>query len=287
MVRIRFERAARTPDSPAVFGLIRLVAGLTDFGGIGLKRGEEGKRVEGEVVRNENGRTRSRTLTSASPLPLYVPPERMSHICVHCRRSFKRAQGVASHISQSPYCLKRENELVAQLMQDAPPPPPLDDFESYEPDPDPDAVDDPALDDALYDMYVATHAASSRDRPPSPMPPPPPSGNPKPVPRATAPTSDIVVDQFKGAANVVRVEESIAKEWSARRTPTDDNPYYPFKSKLDWEVGRWAKEEGPSASALDRLLQFEGVSTFCLVVTIHADFSVACRTTQLVVQVES
>ena len=40
----------------------------------------------------------------------------------------------------------------------------------------------------------------------------------------------------------------------------DPNPYRPFASKLDWEIGRWAKMRGPGSSALTELLSIEGVS---------------------------
>jgi Plavaka transposase len=38
------------------------------------------------------------------------------------------------------------------------------------------------------------------------------------------------------------------------------NQYRPFASKLDWEIGRWAKMRGPGSSALTELLSIEGVS---------------------------
>ena len=38
-------------------------------------------------------------------------------------------------------------------------------------------------------------------------------------------------------------------------------PYAPFKSKLDWEVARWAKLRGPGATALTDLLKIENVSS--------------------------
>lgn len=38
------------------------------------------------------------------------------------------------------------------------------------------------------------------------------------------------------------------------------NPWYPFNSKLDWEVAKWAKLRGPSDTAFSELLAIEGVS---------------------------
>jgi hypothetical protein len=39
-----------------------------------------------------------------------------------------------------------------------------------------------------------------------------------------------------------------------------NNQFAPFLSKLDWEIARWAKIHGASATALTKLLQIEGVS---------------------------
>ncbi|KAI0683319.1 hypothetical protein BC835DRAFT_1536434 [Cytidiella melzeri] len=41
--------------------------------------------------------------------------------------------------------------------------------------------------------------------------------------------------------------------------PTANNPYYPFGSRMDWEVARWAKVRGPGSTALTELLQIPGV----------------------------
>lgn len=43
---------------------------------------------------------------------------------------------------------------------------------------------------------------------------------------------------------------------------SDSNPFHPFASKLDWEVAKWAKLQGPSSSSLKDLLKIEGVKWF-------------------------
>ncbi|KAG0692011.1 hypothetical protein DFH29DRAFT_883251 [Suillus ampliporus] len=40
----------------------------------------------------------------------------------------------------------------------------------------------------------------------------------------------------------------------------DENPYYPFASKIEWEVARWAKLHGASSTAFSDLLSIDGVS---------------------------
>ena len=38
------------------------------------------------------------------------------------------------------------------------------------------------------------------------------------------------------------------------------NPYKPFAHRMDWEIARWAKLNGLTASAVNKLLRIEGVS---------------------------
>ncbi|KAG1816437.1 uncharacterized protein BJ212DRAFT_1503373 [Suillus subaureus] len=39
----------------------------------------------------------------------------------------------------------------------------------------------------------------------------------------------------------------------------DDNLFYPFASRLDWQVGCWAVQEGIGHKAFDRLFAIPGV----------------------------
>ena len=48
-------------------------------------------------------------------------------------------------------------------------------------------------------------------------------------------------------------------------TGDTDNPWAPFKGKMDWEIARWAKLRGPGSTAVSELLSIDGVSvSFCL-----------------------
>lgn len=40
---------------------------------------------------------------------------------------------------------------------------------------------------------------------------------------------------------------------------SERNPYAPFASKMEWEIARWAKMRGPSATAFNEFLAIEGV----------------------------
>lgn len=40
------------------------------------------------------------------------------------------------------------------------------------------------------------------------------------------------------------------------------NPYSPFTSRIDWELAKWAKLRGPSATSFTELLNIDGVRIF-------------------------
>jgi hypothetical protein len=52
---------------------------------------------------------------------------------------------------------------------------------------------------------------------------------------------------------------------SSLDSSADQNPYAPFKSKMDWEVGKWAKLRGSGSTAFTDLLQVEGVCISLLI----------------------
>lgn len=39
-----------------------------------------------------------------------------------------------------------------------------------------------------------------------------------------------------------------------------DNQFAPFRSKIEWEIAKWAKLRGPSSTAFTELMQIDGVS---------------------------
>lgn len=42
----------------------------------------------------------------------------------------------------------------------------------------------------------------------------------------------------------------------------DDNIFYPFASKIEWEIARWAKLRGSTSTAFTDLLSIDGVRIF-------------------------
>jgi len=65
------------------------------------------------------------------------------------------------------------------------------------------------------------------------------------------------------AGEAVRSADSTNSTYAARLGKgSDSNPYSPFTSKIDWEVAKWAKLQGPSSTSFAELLKIEGVISF-------------------------
>jgi hypothetical protein len=46
------------------------------------------------------------------------------------------------------------------------------------------------------------------------------------------------------------------------RVKNPESPWAPFKSRMEWEIARWAKIRGPGSTAFDELIQIQGVSCY-------------------------
>ncbi|EPQ50619.1 hypothetical protein GLOTRDRAFT_50393 [Gloeophyllum trabeum ATCC 11539] len=73
-----------------------------------------------------------------------------------------------------------------------------------------------------------------------------------------------VIEKFELGAAGAPIREAGARvhaysEYMEGTHRSEENPWAPFASKLDWELARWAKLRGPSSTALTELLQIEGV----------------------------
>lgn len=136
----------------------------------------------------------------------------------------------------------------------------FDDLSDDPPDLNADLTDDYLADDLFdsFDRLMTTHMgqmASSANQPSVATPNTEPPLPPKAPPRETD-----VVDRFPGAARVLRKESGVFECWDQKHGHAT-NPYHPFKDKLDWEVARWAKQEAPGATSMDRLLKCQSAST--------------------------
>ncbi|KAG8946041.1 hypothetical protein FRC03_001582, partial [Tulasnella sp. 419] len=187
-----------------------------------------------------------------------------SHQCPHCSKIFSKSRFLSSHISQSPDC---HSWILAQTVT-----PDLEtssdvDLEEAQADtsdqPDFSSSEDSDIQDDR-DILVSDEAIQEEAlRSTIPM-------EPDIVDQTTCHTSAkkskaqvdaqqpaILTDVYEGAGEVVETNETIQNAWIASQDT--NNPYRPFKNKLDWEVGKWAKQSGLTSTAFDKLLNFPTV----------------------------
>ncbi|KAJ7694865.1 hypothetical protein B0H17DRAFT_931310 [Mycena rosella] len=67
---------------------------------------------------------------------------------------------------------------------------------------------------------------------------------------------------FGGAAGtpLPRTELPAYDQYTAHLSETDENPWAPFKSQIDWQIARWAKVRGSTSTAFSDLLAINGVT---------------------------
>lgn len=185
--------------------------------------------------------------------------------CNRCCRTFKAEGHLLSHKRQVPYCRDDELDLDHTLDNSNLVP---NDFDVQEDDP-PWENEGELTEEMIAMLLDAFDSAVPAAQPHRPLPPPLPSA-PRPSllpPKVVSPDADI--DYFPGAGKVIRKEDSVYKWWLAKHGH-ETNLYHPFKTKLDWEIGRWAKQEGSGATALDRPLKMNPyVQNFSLNVTLR------------------
>lgn len=71
-----------------------------------------------------------------------------------------------------------------------------------------------------------------------------------------------IVYQYPGHAGEMIEEKNKSGYTGYKRAvgaESENNPYAPFKSKIDWDMARWAKLRGPSSTAVTELMGIEDV----------------------------
>lgn len=72
-----------------------------------------------------------------------------------------------------------------------------------------------------------------------------------------------IVKFTSGPAGAVHAEQVVDENLNVsytRKVGSAENPFFPFSSKLEWEIARWSKMRGPTSTAFTELLKMEGVS---------------------------
>lgn len=188
--------------------------------------------------------------------------------CTQCTKVFKKHGSLMSHQTQKESCrlaLARAALADRDLNAEALPigfSSAMDDFETLEEDP-PQFDGPPPLDREVEEIMDDIYTTFEMARPPRSAEPPAAEvpiapQPPQPSPKTSLPA--IIIDTFDDAGQVLHKEQGTYERW-VKKHGCVDNPYHPFTSKLEWEVARWAKLEGPGAAALDRLLHYPSVSS--------------------------
>lgn len=211
----------------------------------------------------------------------------LPHQCKGCFARFKEERHMLSHQTQVAYCRKAVEAMQLSAHLDAFVAA-LDDFDGLDSDPsdledDVDGPEDDAVNfDDIMDDFLAALPRSTQSEPSARGPQLPTPEPVAPIPRTEPRTATF--DVFPNAGRVIREETPVLERW-AKKHGHADNPYHPFKNKLEWDIGRWAKTEGPGATSFDRLLGFDSVSfSFGTESLRVSHLSAGCREARSLVQ---
>ena len=197
--------------------------------------------------------------------------------CISCGSSFKRSGDLASHLTQAAKCqwvLKKCKQIQAAEIpdyreasdQESDPPMELDPLFPYD--------DMDVLVEDIFDEESPNEGPSSQ-----------PATNPMTNGQARVTIEDlpdeddpdfhdtdtqscmedeldlevVYYQEFPNTGKVYRTNGEVHHAYS-KTGQHPDNPFHPFASQLDWEIARWANEDGPGQAAFTRLLNIDGMS---------------------------
>ena len=86
-----------------------------------------------------------------------------------------------------------------------------------------------------------------------------------PEPDYAPPDRAPFIERFHlGAAGapIPSLAQSVPVYEALRNDLDPENIWHPFHSQRDWEFARWAKNQGPSSTAVSELLAIDGVSIY-------------------------
>lgn len=205
--------------------------------------------------------------------------------CPACgKSSFKTAQGVLKHLSQAESCKWYKKGKLRDLGVD------VEEVEDQQPAPiftyvdpaiGPEQPPNEVVDQFNHELFdlIPTHPPSSPVLSAQSDIDGPIAG---PSRMHLDDTETTFTEIYPGAGSVLRASEPLYQRWrrefegdvpemaEPERTGTVDPTYAPFASSVDWEVARWAIEEGIGQNALNRLLAIPGVRII-FVVKFSAD----------------
>jgi hypothetical protein len=185
-------------------------------------------------------------------------------LCISCQRTFRRLGDLHSHQRQAISC--KWVITVGEVLDDGPM---QMLFNGSDDEEDPDLSgedmfeDNPALDP--YDNIQMGDNEPWHAEPPLAQPPNIDPSLHDAAHRATVEDNlddePLIVKVFRGAGDILSYAPDGRTAYAAR-TIHSANPYYPFVSRIDWDVAKWAKQQGPTQSAFTDFLKTKGVCIF-------------------------
>ncbi|KDQ58871.1 hypothetical protein JAAARDRAFT_192452 [Jaapia argillacea MUCL 33604] len=190
------------------------------------------------------------------------------HICESCNKGFKRSSDLNRHQAQAAWC-----RWLIEDRQRLPPAvvPNYEELSDGEEDPlwniDGDVSSDPLpspdADDFVSHESLSGDNRGAVDTNPSNLPPRTHTNLHTTEQRAQMEESldadPVVITKFPDAGRVHRRDNQTHAAYQKRATSNSNNPYYLFASKVDWEMAKWATEDGPGQAAFMRLLAIPGL----------------------------
>lgn len=170
--------------------------------------------------------------------------------CISCRKFFRRPGDLESHLLQATNCL-----WVRDLRSTTAPAPTPIDF--HQPQTEPAAFADIPEILSENDIFIEI------DKEPLPNPTPASLHNSKH--HASVEESlntddeDIYAETIANAGKVKAVNDEVHAAYTKLQSSSGNAMYAPFSDRVDYEVSRWAIEEGPTQNAFTRLLAIDGV----------------------------
>ena len=194
--------------------------------------------------------------------------------CPVCQKRLRTAQGLSAHLKSARSCqwykkgklkeltLPGVGENVEEIVMEE-----VDAGSSFQLGPSATEEDpgDVAEDiyDSLFDFVPLEYPQSQAG----------PSTRVSPQPLDAEEMDERVEVEYEGAGWVIRMDETVHEKWRQSFGGPDTegdvlmeessqagNKFSPFASQLDWQVAKWAVQEGIGHKSLDRLLGIPGVS---------------------------
>ncbi|THH15839.1 hypothetical protein EUX98_g9400, partial [Antrodiella citrinella] len=177
--------------------------------------------------------------------------------CISCRKFFKRARDLKSHLTLAHDCRWVRDLRLAT----APEPTPVD-FRQPQADFAPAA--EIQCDGNIFMVFDDDIDDIANEIPPPPPAPTPSTTLHDATHRATVEDAldeddNIYAETIAGAGKVISIDKDVHAAYKKLTSSKADTIHAPFRDRVDYEVAQWAIEESPTQNVFTRLLAIDGV----------------------------